>query len=154
VGPDGEHVFISRHPAGDHLRGKPGIFSVLWLLKIKHPCFCCDINDGRRTPEIHIGKKLALVHLTRFGAGNSDACRDFLFHQIGQIIIGTIAGLGPDGQVPAGISPVHAAVDQKKVHLVVFIMGYLGKLKTPGSGFIVVSAENENKAGHWVILLG
>jgi hypothetical protein len=122
----------------------------LRLLKIKHPCFCCDINDGRRTPKIHVGKKLALVNLTRFGAGDSNPCRDFLFHKIWQIIIGTIAGLGSDAQVPAGISPVYAAVDQKQVHLVVFIMGYLCKLKTPGSGFIVVSAENKNKAGHWL----
>jgi len=42
----------------------------------------------------HVGEKFFLAYLASFGAGDSDADRDIVFHKIGQIVVGTVPGSG------------------------------------------------------------
>jgi hypothetical protein len=80
----------------------------------------------------HIGEEFGLIHLTGLGAGNSDPDRNFILHQIGQVVIGAIPRGCFDGQISAGIGPFHTIVNKKEIHLMPFGMGDLAKLKTPG----------------------
>ena len=57
--------------------GVPPYFS-----KIENFGFGSQIDQMGAPIQDHIGKKLGLVHLTSLGAGDSDANRHFVFHQV------------------------------------------------------------------------
>jgi hypothetical protein len=91
----------------------------------------------------HVGEEFGLVHLTGLGAGDSDPYGDFILHQIGQVVIGAIPRGCFDGQISTGIGPFHTIVNKKEIHLMPFGMGDLAQLKTPGSLFNLVFAQDK-----------
>jgi hypothetical protein len=89
----------------------------------------------------HVREKFRLVNLTSLGTGDSDANRDFVFHKIGQVIIGAIAGGGFLGNVPFVVGPKNAIIYQKKVDRMTLGVGDLSELKASCRFLFVILAE-------------
>jgi hypothetical protein len=68
--------------------------------EIEHFRFCRQVDQMWPTVEKHVGEKVRLINLTSLGTGDSDSNRDFLLHQVSQIIVWTISGNGFAVEVP------------------------------------------------------
>jgi hypothetical protein len=63
-------------------------------LKIEDLCIDSQVNQMGRAVQYHVGEKHRLVNLTSVRTGDSDPDRHFIFDQIRQIVIRTIACSG------------------------------------------------------------
>jgi len=93
----------------------------------------------------HIGEEVGLVHLTSLGARGSDANRDFVFHQVCQMIARTVPGVCFDAEIPVFIRPRHAIINEKDIDSMTFGMGDSGEMKTSGGRSIVIPAQGKQK---------
>jgi hypothetical protein len=84
-----------------------------------------------------------LVNLTSFGTRDSNSNRDFVFNQIGKIIIRAITRRCFYIQIPLGIRPANPAVDKKEIRFVPLGVGNFGELETPGSGLVIIATQNK-----------
>jgi len=117
-------------------------------LKIEDLGFGGQINQMRTAVQDHIGKEFGLVHLTGLGAGDSDPDGDLLFHQIGQVVVGTVSGRCLYGHISRGIGPLDAVIDKEEMDLVPFGMGDLAELKASGGLLDLVLTQDKQKFGH------
>ena len=90
------------------------------LLEINYACFGGHIDQVGSAVQGHIRKKVCLVYLTGIGARNSDANRDFVFNQIGQIIIRAIIGRCFDIKIAGGIRPQDTIINKEQVDVMSF----------------------------------
>ena len=86
-------------------------------LKVEDFGFSSHIDEVRPPVQNHVGEKFGLVNLTRLDAGNSHPDRHVVFHQIGKIVIGAIAGAGFFIEMPCFVGPHDPAVNKKNVCL-------------------------------------
>jgi hypothetical protein len=89
-------------------------------LKIKNFCFRGQIDQMGAPIEQHVREKFRLVDLTSFGAWDSNPDGHLVFNQVWQVIIRTVSGWGFHPQVPLGIGPVDAIVNEKNIRWVPF----------------------------------
>jgi hypothetical protein len=117
-------------------------------LEIEDLGFCGHIDKVRPTVESHIVVKFRFIQLAVLGAGSAYSDFHLFFHQVGQVVIGAIAGGCFDAQVPGGIGPHDAAVNEEQIDFVSFGVGDFGELKTPRCCLIVIFAQYKQKISH------
>jgi len=91
----------------------------------------------RSAVEQHIGMEFGLVQFPVFGTGRADPCLDLVFHQIGQVVVGAIPGIGLLTAVLVLYSPFDSAIDEEQIDFMPLGMGDLGELETTGRLLIV-----------------
>jgi hypothetical protein len=121
-------------------------------LEVEHLRFGRKVDQMWAAVEQHIGKKLGLVNLTSLGTGDSNPNGDFLFNEIGQVVVGTVTGDRLLSEVPGLVCPGHSTVDEEQIHLVALGVSDLCKLKTSCRCIVVVFAQDEQKISHLFLL--
>jgi hypothetical protein len=104
------------------------------------------------TVQNHVRKEVFLVNLTTLCAGDSDTDRNFIVHQIRQVVIGAIACLGLCIEVSPLIGPEHPVIDEKNVDGVPLLVGNLGELETTRCRLNIITAQNKQKITHPFLL--
>jgi hypothetical protein len=123
-----------------------------WLSEIENLGFRGHIDQMGPTVQLHVGEEFGFVHTAIFRTGRAYADFDLVFHQVGQVVVGAVSGDGLDAEVPVFVSPRHAIVNEKHIHMMALGMGNLRELTAAGQGFVVILAEYEQKIGHLFLL--
>ena len=86
--------------------------------------------------------EFGLVELAILRAGCADTDLHLVFHQVGQIIVDTVAGHRLLAAVFILHCPINSAVDEKEVDPVAFGVGDLGELETACRFFEIIVAKS------------
>ena len=122
----------SRRPA-------PAALSFM-ILEIEDLRFCGKINEMWSAIKHHVREEFRLVNLTSLGAGNSDPYGHFFFNQVGQIVVGAVAGRCLLIKVPGFVRPRYSPVNEEKIYPVFFCVGNLCELETSCCRFDLILA--------------
>jgi hypothetical protein len=101
---------------------------------------------------LHVGEQIGLSQLAIFRTWRTDACCDFILDQIGQTVLGAIAGGGLDGKIPVFVRSCDTAANKEQVDFMPFALGNFRKPETSGSRLIVILAQHKREICHFALL--
>jgi len=89
-------------------------------LKIEDLRIDSQVNQMGSAVQHHVGEKLRLVNLTSIRTGDSDPDGHFVFDQVWQIVIRTVAGSALHIEIPAGVCPQNTVIIKENIYRMPF----------------------------------
>lgn len=99
------------------------------------------------TVQSHVAEKIGFVHVPVFRTERANSDVDLIFHPVGQVVVGAVAGGGLGPYIPVLVCPGDPAVDEAHVHVMALGVGDLDKLEAAGGASLsFLLSTNRNLA--------